>query len=113
LGPKFTDNDGDITSTGGTRKLVTNAEFFFPMPGSGTDRSFRISAFFDAGYVWGKDPTTGDEEKIQFGDLRYSTGLAFAWSSPIGPLKFSFGHPLKKQEDDEIQRFQFQLGSVF
>ncbi|ENO80128.1 outer membrane protein assembly factor BamA [Thauera sp. 63] len=113
LGPKFTDSDGDVTSSGGTRKLVGNAEFFFPMPGAGTDRSFRISAFFDAGYVWGEDPDTGKEQKIGFDDLRYSTGLAFSWSSPIGPLKFSFGHPLKKEKDDEIQRFQFQLGSVF
>ena len=113
LGPKFRDTDGDVTSSGGTRKLVGNAEFYFPMPGAGTDRSFRISAFFDAGYVWGEDPVTQDEQKIRFDDLRYSTGLAFAWSSPIGPLKFSLGYPLKKEKDDEIQRFQFQLGSVF
>ncbi len=113
LGPKFRDTDGDITSTGGTRKLVTNAEFFFPMPGAGVDRSFRISAFFDAGYVWGRDPVTGKEQKMGMDDLRYSTGLAFSWSSPIGPLKFSFGHPLKKEKDDDVQRFQFQLGSVF
>ena len=109
LGPK--DSDGD--SIGGTRKAVANAEFFFPMPGSGKDRSFRISAFLDAGYVWGKDAVTGDDEKINFGDLRYSTGLAFAWTSPIGPLKFSLGFPLKKETGDDIQRFQFQLGSVF
>ncbi|MCK9258570.1 MAG: outer membrane protein assembly factor BamA [Azoarcus sp.] len=109
LGPK--DSDGD--SIGGTRKAVANAEFFFPMPGSGKDRSFRISAFLDAGYVWGKDAVTGNDQKINFGDLRYSTGLAFAWTSPIGPLKFSLGFPLKKEADDDIQRFQFQLGSVF
>jgi outer membrane protein insertion porin family len=28
-------------------------------------------------------------------------------------LKLSVGFPLKKKEDDKIQRFQFQLGSVF
>ena len=119
IGPKFIDTDGDITSTGGTRKLVGNAEFYFPMPGAGKDRSFRVSAFFDAGYVWGDDqqPLNKDgqfvEQDVRFGDLRYSTGLAFSWSSPIGPLKFSFGHPLNKKDNDEVQRFQFQLGSVF
>ncbi|OPZ05225.1 MAG: Outer membrane protein assembly factor BamA precursor [Alphaproteobacteria bacterium ADurb.BinA305] len=118
VGPKYKDTDGDISSTGGTRKAVANAEFFFPMPGAGKDRSFRISAFLDAGYVWGRDeePLGGGtfvDQNIRFSDLRYSTGLAFSWSSPIGPLKFSFGHPLKKEENDEIQRFQFQLGSVF
>jgi outer membrane protein insertion porin family len=92
---------------GGTRLVVGNAEYYFPLPGSGMDRSFRMSVFFDAGYVW------GDGQKVNFGDMRYSTGLAFSWSSPIGPLKFSFGHPLKKDRDDEVQRFQFQLGTVF
>ncbi|MBS0552269.1 MAG: BamA/TamA family outer membrane protein, partial [Proteobacteria bacterium] len=81
--------------------------------GSGTDRSFRVSAFLDAGYVWGNDPDTGEQEKIKLSDLRYSTGLAFSWSSPVGPLKFSLGFPLKKEKDDKTQRFQFQLGSVF
>ncbi|WP_114649537.1 outer membrane protein assembly factor BamA [Pseudothauera hydrothermalis] len=108
IGPK--DSAGD--ALGGTRKLVANAEFYFPLPGSGTDRSFRVSTFLDAGYVWGED-ANGRQQKINFSDLRYSTGLAFSWSSPIGPLKFSLGFPLKKDKDDEVQRFQFQLGSVF
>ncbi|WP_018992030.1 outer membrane protein assembly factor BamA [Aromatoleum toluclasticum] len=94
-------------SLGGNRRLIGNAEFYFPLPGSGTDRSFRMSAFVDAGTVWG----SGGEAK--FSDLRYSTGLAFSWSSPIGPLKFSLGIPLKKEKDDNLQKFQFQLGSVF
>ncbi|MDR2689209.1 MAG: outer membrane protein assembly factor BamA [Azoarcus sp.] len=109
LGPK--DEEGD--ATGGTRKIVGNAEFYFPMPGAGRDRSFRFSLFLDAGYVWGEDPVTGKDARIRMGDLRYSTGLAFSWSSPIGPLKFSVGFPLKKEEDDEKEIFQFQLGSMF
>ncbi|THF63466.1 outer membrane protein assembly factor BamA [Pseudothauera rhizosphaerae] len=108
IGPK--DDEGD--ALGGTRKLVANAEFYFPLPGSGMDRSFRVSAFLDAGYVWGED-ANGRQQKLKVGDLRYSTGLAFSWSSPIGPLKFSLGFPLKKEDDDEVQRFQFQMGSVF
>lgn len=108
IGPK--DENGD--ALGGTRKIVANAEFYFPLPGSGTDRSFRMSVFFDAGYVWGEDEN-GRQQKMNLSDLRYSTGLAFAWSSPIGPLKFSLGFPLKKGDGDEVQRFQFQLGSVF
>jgi outer membrane protein insertion porin family len=71
------------------------------------DRSFRMSAFVDLGTVW------AESDKANFGDLRYSTGLAFSWSSPIGPLKFSLGVPLKKQDGDELQKFQFQLGTTF
>jgi outer membrane protein insertion porin family len=47
------------------------------------------------------------------GDLRYSVGLAVAWNSPMGPLKFSFGNPLNTTKDDKIQRLQFQMGSAF
>ncbi len=102
-----TERNTEGDSLGGTRRLVGNAEFYFPLPGSGTDRSFRVSAFFDAGQVW------GEEQDLKFGDLRYSTGLAFSWSSPVGPLKFSLGFPLNAKKDDDIQRFQFQLGTVF
>ena len=64
---------------------VANAEYYFPMPGQGKEKSMRLSVFADAGYVWGPD------DKVQASDLRYSAGLAFSWSSPVGPLKFSLG----------------------
>lgn len=77
------------------------------MPGSGLDKSVRLSAFLDAGQVW------GEGQKVSVGDLRYSIGVALSWSSPMGPLKFSFAHPLNKKPDDKIQRLQFQMGTVF
>ena len=69
--------------------------------------TLRLSAFLDAGQVWGKS------QSIALGDLRFSTGVAFTWSSPMGPLKFSLAHALKKETNDKTQLFQFQLGSVF
>ena len=102
LGPKY---KGD--SVGGNRKLVMNTEYYFPMPGTGLDKSFRISLFFDAGQVWGQS------DKFDLGDLRYSTGAGFSWNSPFGPLKFSVGFPLNKKDEDEAERFQFQVGTVF
>ena len=104
IGPKDPISEDAL---GGNRRVIGNAEFYFPLPGTGMDRSFRMSAFFDVGSVW------SESDKVNFADLRYSTGLAFSWSSPIGPLKFSLGVPLKKKETDELQKFQFQLGSVF
>lgn len=92
---------------GGNRRLVFNTEFLIPMPGLGQDKSIRLGAFFDAGQVWGPD------EKMSMGDLRYSAGLSAAWSSPVGPLKFSFGQPLRRQPGDKVQRIQFQMGTTF
>ena len=104
LGPRTTDGRDSL---GGNRRLIVNAEYYFPMPGSGMDRSFRMSVFVDGGYVWGED------QELRFGDMRYSTGLGVSWSSPIGPLKFSIAQPLNRQTGDDTQRFQFQLGTVF
>jgi outer membrane protein insertion porin family len=92
---------------GGNRKLIMSTEFLFSMPGMGQDRSVRLGAFVDGGWVWG----TG--EKLDFGDLRFSAGLSVAWNSPVGPLKFSLAQPLNDKPEDRIQRFQFQLGTVF
>lgn len=95
------------TSLGGNSRVVMNAELYLPMPGSGLDKSMRISAFVDAGNVWGYGT------KMSMSDLRYSTGLALTWSSPVGPLKFSFGTPLNRKDTDKVQRLQFQMGSTF
>ena len=31
----------------------------------------------------------------------------------MGPIKLSYAYPLKKKSTDQVQRFQFQLGTVF
>jgi len=92
---------------GGNKRLVANAEFLMPIPGIGLDKSFRFGGFVDAGYVW------ATSQKMRLSDLRYSVGVSVAWSSPFGPLKFSIAQPLNKQSGDDIERFQFQMGTSF
>lgn len=103
LGPQDTDGN----ALGGNRRLVGNVEVLFPFPGMKNDKSLRLSAFVDGGTVFGK------EDKISFGDMRYSTGLAVSWQSPMGPMKFSIAAPLNSKETDKLERFQFILGSSF
>jgi outer membrane protein insertion porin family len=102
LGPR--DLNGDVL--GGNRRFVTNFETLFPMPGN-KDKSVRLSAFIDAGNVWGA------EQKVSFSDLRAAVGFAVSWDSPVGPLKFSYAQPIKSQSFDKVERFQFQLGRIF
>ena len=109
IGPRDENND----AIGGTRKFVANLEFFFPMPGSGSDRSFRFSTFVDTGYVWGKDSITKEDDRIRASDLRYSAGVALTWNAPIGPLKFSLAYPLRKKDGDRTRPFDFLLGATF
>jgi outer membrane protein insertion porin family len=104
LGPRDAVTDNAL---GGTKRMVGNAELLFPMPGSGLDKSMRLGAFLDMGQVW------GEGDSVSLGDLRYSTGVSVTWSSFMGPLKFSYAQPLRRQPEDKIQRLQFQMGTTF
>ncbi len=90
---------------GGKRKIVGNAEVGYPLIKG--DKAVRVSAFFDTGQIY------ADGTQPQYENFRYSTGIAVSWSSPIGPLKFSYAIPLNDIEGDKIQRFQFQVGQGF
>jgi outer membrane protein insertion porin family len=102
LGPRDTNDD----VLGGNRRAIGNIELLFPMPGY-KEKNVRLAGFLDFGNVWGPD------EKIKAGDIRVGAGLAVSWDSPVGPLRFSFGTPIRKQAGDKIERFQFQLGKIF
>lgn len=92
---------------GGSRKFNANAEFYVPMPGAGSDRSLRFFVFGDVGNVW------REGEKIDADSLRAAAGIGLNWLSPVGPLRMSWGVPVKYQPNDRIQKFQFQIGTAF
>ena len=100
LGPK----DEFGFATGGSRLLLGNVEYYFPFPGAGKDQSLRLSTFLDAGMV-------DNSYSSQY--LRASIGVSLNWFSPVGPLKLSFGFPLRQEQGDRLQRIQFTLGTVF
>lgn len=102
LGPK------DLKySIGGTKRLLANAELFFPLPGLKESSQFKMSAFVDAGNVFGMS------ESYSLGDLRYSAGIGASWISPFGPLKVVYAKALNSQSGDDTQSIQFQMGQQF
>jgi outer membrane protein insertion porin family len=103
LGPR----DINDNALGGSERVIGNAELLFPMPGMAKDTSVRLSAFLDAGQVY------GPSDLPVMSGLRYSGGVAFTWISPVGPLKISYGKPFRPQPEDKLQKFQFTLGSIF
>jgi outer membrane protein insertion porin family len=108
LGPKDVDpNTGRIYSVGGTKRLLGNAEFFFPVPGLKNSTQFKMSAFVDAGNVFGMS------DSYSLGELRYTTGIGVSWISPFGPLKLVLAKPLNEKDGDDTQVLQFQLGQQF
>ncbi len=115
LGPKDNSYGGEGDSAGGNASLNFSVEMLVPLPGA--DRTLRWFTFLDGGWVWGDSygPNGRVDEKmsISLSDLRYSVGVGVAWISPLGPLKFSIAAPLNDKDGDEIERFQFQIGTGF
>ena len=121
LGPR----DVDGSPLGGNRRINLSLEAYVPIPGA--DRTLRALSFVDGGQVWGlqvRRDSAGnavivnnrpqyEDEKIDFGNLRYSVGIGVAWISPLGPLKLSYAYPINRKPDDRVQRFQFQIGTGF
>jgi outer membrane protein insertion porin family len=107
LGPRYTDPNNANLVLGGTKKFNANVELLFPLPGVGNDRSLRLFGFYDIGNVWGED------EKISFKGLKSAIGFGVNWVSPVGPLRLSFGYPIKAKPEDKVQRVQFQVGTNF
>ncbi len=132
LGPKYYNQyrgnnnySSDASSYGGNYIATATAELLFPFPGIKDQHTVRLSLFADAGSVWDnktynltaegqKDPYSGKTHKSSFSnEARYSAGVAVTWLSPMGPLKFSYAYPIHKKPEDQLQRFQFQLGTTF
>lgn len=115
LGPKDYTDDEDGDGIGGNASLNFSFEMLMPLPGA--DRTLRWFTFLDGGWVWGDSyDKYGNVEQsmgISLSDLRYSVGVGVAWISPLGPLKFSIAAPLNDKDGDEVERFQFQIGTGF
>ena len=65
--------------------------------------------FTDIADIWGVDYDSSlDDSKI-----RSSIGLGLDWYSPLGPMNFSFAHPITKGSGDKTETFRFNLGTTF
>ena len=47
------------------------------------------------------------------GYLRTATGAGIRWFSPLGPLRFEWGFPLKPKPDEDTSAFEFTIGNSF
>ncbi|MGD8310587.1 MAG: outer membrane protein assembly factor BamA, partial [Chromatiales bacterium] len=85
LGPR--DSNGD--PFGGNLKVAGNLELYFPPPFEFARKSVRLGAFVDAGNVFDTK-----DDAFDFGDIRYSVGIAASWLSPVGALSISIAQPI-------------------
>jgi outer membrane protein insertion porin family len=67
----------------------------------------RFGVFLDIGMVY------ATPQDFAFQDLRVSTGLAATFLTPVGAMRFSFAYPLRSEDTDQTERFQFTIGTLF
>ena len=73
-------------------------------------QNFDLIFFIDAANIWSVDY---DKSLSSSDTIRSSTGISFDWLTPIGPLSFSFAHPITKNTNDKTETFRFNLGTTF
>ena len=88
-----------------------NANFSSTFPNGLPDKwNAKTNIFFDLANVWGIDYSDDIDESNK---IRTSIGLGFSWISPIGPIGMSYAEPLSKVSTDDIQQFNFKIGTIF
>ena len=103
---------------GGDKQINASLNLFFPLPYMDTE-GFRGVLFVDAGTVWGDVNTTVGaqtfklNEKFSTAKIRASYGVGVEWISPVGPLSFAWGFPIRKVQGDLVRNFEFALGTSF
>ncbi len=107
LGPAFFSaaNPNFRQPLGGAFKTTATFELIFP--NLLDSDAARVSAFLDVGNVFKSFNTFEADE------LRASIGVALQWQAPIGPIILNLSAPIKREDDDEIERLQFTFGTQF
>lgn len=104
------DDDSELGGTateklrlGGNKQIILNVEYLFDI-----FKEARIKGvlFYDMGNAF-------EEQNYKLWNLRRSVGFGFRWFSPLGPLRFEWGIPLDRKEDEESILFDFSIGSPF
>ncbi|MBW5290373.1 MAG: Outer membrane protein assembly factor YaeT precursor [Candidatus Ruthia sp. Asou_11_S2] len=104
LGAKYIGSD---KAKGGELSFLTSASVISPIKFIDDSKNMRISAFVDLGSI--SEKASG----FDLDELRLSTGVAFSWLTPIGPLGFYAAQPLIKKSGDKTKTFDFTLGTSF
>lgn len=101
---------------GGNILITGTAELIFPLPFVEDHKSVRTALFLDAGNVF-TDVCRADNDNCSEGvdadEIRFSVGMSWTWVTPIAPLSFNLARALNDKEDDDVDVFQFQLGTTF
>jgi len=98
---------------GGTTYFHASAEAQFPMPLIPENFGLKGALFADAATLYGSGIELDPPVQGVSGLWRASVGAGLIWSSPFGPLRVDYAVPVLKQENDQVQNFNFGISTRF
>jgi outer membrane protein insertion porin family len=104
LGATYT---GTTTAKGGEFSVLASTAIISPMKFINDSKNMRMSAFIDTGAIQEKT------SNMSFDEIRMSTGVAFSWLTPVGPLGIYAATPLIEKSGDKTKSVEFTLGTSF
>lgn len=87
---------------GGSKKILLQTELEFSLL---PEAQIRGAVFFDAGL---------SDNSFNIKNIQSDVGVGIRWFSPLGPLRFEFGWPLRPGPHySTVYKFQFYIGNAF
>lgn len=86
---------------GGLHQLIFMSELEYPIA---RELGLKFVVFYDAGDAF---------DKLNQVNVKHNVGWGFRWFSPLGPLRFEWGYPLKKFGRQQSSVFNFMIGPPF
>jgi len=92
--------DSNGNDIGGKKEFIAGPEISTPLS---IKNKLWLSGFIDYGAV--------GENNLNI--TRSSYGIELDWITPMGPISFIWAWPIKSEKEDDLQRFEFSLGTTF
>ncbi|RZA03668.1 MAG: hypothetical protein EOP11_15940, partial [Proteobacteria bacterium] len=93
--------NGDPYNGGGLHQLIFMSELEYPIA---RELGLKFVVFYDAGDSF---------NRFNEVSIKHDVGFGFRWFSPLGPLRFEWGYPLKKFGKETESQFNFMIGPPF
>lgn len=108
IGPKkrvVVDGRNELFNVRGLFSVLGTAELEHPLV---KEAGLKWVIFFDAGNVY--NDMIGEDSNYS---VKADYGFGFRWFSPIGVLRFEFGYPISRDDNQDSSQFHFDIGQLF
>ncbi len=114
VGPKRarTDTSGNAVDEpiGGTLQAFSLFELEHPLI---REAGLKVVAFFDVGSTIDRNAQVASQYAVTNPGIKADAGFGLRWFSPIGPLRFEWGYPIRAESGESSTVFQFFIGPPF